>query len=555
MSTDDESFHPLGNEWEDELESMLDDTEYDSKLGMEMAEDAMRVTKGELSEAEFHERYHDDVMEEFGEDQRPTAEAYEAAQEEAKGTFSRMLDAFDGDGEETRRETMKKMGVGAAAVGVGAFGGKAGDVTESVAGEGGHGGTETQEHSDVQWGMTIDLDRCDGCLTCMSACSQENDLDMGVNWMYVMAWEDELHSSPDGGAGVNETGGYTDFNMGSEFNMLVRPCQHCTDAPCEKVCPTTARHTRDKDGLVLTDYDVCIGCRYCQVACPYGVNYFQWDEPDVPYDEIDGLESPENPDEITHAKYEYGQRWVDSRAPRGTMSKCTMCPSMQDGKQGEDKVGTTACESACPPDAIQFGNVKDEKSDPYQHREYPSKSRAIVHLTNGTESSKSAPSVDDINSALSDGDDLETAIGNVEGLTEDILAVMKAVEIISEGTEPGDGENNTILSSEQDILAAVEAFEQYVDLESDDALDELQLGDGSKQQARFLLHQYTGEPTSFKLLEDIGTNPNVTYLGQEPGPEAQQVPGPTKYEDVDLLDKRQEYLDDETVGRIDGVSL
>ncbi|SEQ27062.1 4Fe-4S ferredoxin N-terminal domain-containing protein [Natrinema salaciae] len=557
MSTDDESFHPLGEEWEDELETMLDDTEYDSDLGMEMAQDAMRVTKGELSEAEFHERYHEDVMEEFGEDERPTKEAYEAAQEEAKGTASRMLDAFDGDGEETRRETMKKMGVGAAAVGMGAFGTVSDGPEQSLtAAEGGHGPRqETTEERDLQWGMTIDLERCDGCLSCMKACSDENDLDAGVNWMYVMAWEDELNHSPEGGAGVPESGGYTDFNMGSDFNMLVRPCQHCTDAPCEKVCPTTARHTRDKDGLVLTDYDVCIGCRYCQVACPYGVNYFQWDEPDVAYEDIDGLEDPENPDQITHAEYEYGKRWVDSRAPRGTMSKCTMCPSMQDGKQGEEKVGTTACESACPPDAIQFGNVKDEKSDPSQHREHPSKSRAIVHLTNGTESSKSAPSADAIDSALSDGDDLETAIGNVEGLDEDILAVMKAIEIVSEGTEPGDEENNTILSSEQDIIAAVEAFEQYVDLESEEALDELQLGDGSEQQAQFRLHQYTGKPSSFQLLEDIGTNPNVTYLGQEPGPEAQQVPGPTKYEDMELLDKRQEYLDEETVGRVDGVSL
>jgi len=79
---------PSGDEGEGELETMLDDTEYDSQLGMDMARDAMRVTKGELSEADFHEKYHEDVMEEFGEDERPTKEAYEAAQEEAKGTFS-----------------------------------------------------------------------------------------------------------------------------------------------------------------------------------------------------------------------------------------------------------------------------------------------------------------------------------------------------------------------------------------------------------------------------------------------------------------------------------
>ncbi|WP_222919088.1 4Fe-4S ferredoxin N-terminal domain-containing protein [Natrinema sp. SYSU A 869] len=553
MSTDDESFHPLGEEWEDELETMLDDTEYDSDLGMEMAQDAMRVTKGELSEADFHERYHEDVMEEFGEDERPTKEAYEAAQEEAKGTASSMLNAFDGDDGETRRETMKKMGVGAAAVGMGAFGATQDGPAESLSAEGGH--SETNEHSDTQWGMTIDLERCDGCLTCMTACTQENDLDAGVNWMYVMAWEDDLHGSPEEGGNTDV---YTDFNMGSDFNMLVRPCQHCTDAPCEKVCPTTARHTRDKDGLVLTDYDVCIGCRYCQVACPYGVNYFQWDEPDVAYEDIpEGDERDvDSPDQITHAEYEHGERWVDSRAPRGTMSKCTMCPSMQDGEQGEDKVGTSACETACPPNAIQFGNVKDEKSDPSQHRDHPSKSRAIIHLTNSTESNKSAPSADQINSALSEGDDLETAIGKIDGLTEDVLAIMKAIDIVSEGTEPSGEESNTILENEQKILSAVEAFQQYVDLESEEARDDLQLGDGSEQEAKFRLHQYTGKPSSFQLLEDVGTNPNVTYLGQEPGPEAEQVEGPTKYEDVgDLVDKRQDLLDEETIGGVDGVSL
>ncbi|MDF9746636.1 4Fe-4S ferredoxin N-terminal domain-containing protein [Natrinema salsiterrestre] len=554
MSTDDESFHPLGDEWEDELETMLDDTEYDSDLGMEMAQDAMRVTKGELSEAEFHERHHEAVMEEFGEDERPTKEAYEAAQEEASGTVSNMLGAFDGDGDETRRETMKKMGVGAAAVGLGAFGTASDGPEESLAaGDGPRQETTEESPTDTQWGMTIDLERCDGCLTCMTACTQENSLDDGVNWMYVMAWEDENNDSPEGGNGLSESGAYTDFNMGSEFNMLVRPCQHCTDAPCEKVCPTTARHTRDKDGLVLTDYDVCIGCRYCQVACPYGVNYFQWDEPSTDYSDLD--------ESHTMGDYEYGERWVDSRAPRGVMSKCTMCPSRQDGTQGEEKVGTSACEDACPPGAIQFGNVNDEKSDPYQHREHPTKSRAVVHLTNSIESSKSAPSPDDIDSALSEGDDVETAIEKIDGLsdnssfTEDQLAIMKAIDILSEGLEPGDEENNSILRNEQNILASVEAIQQYVDLESDEALEALQLGDGSEQEAKFRLHQYTGKPSSFQLLEDIGTNPNVTYLGQEPGPEAQQVDGPTSPEDVGLVDERQEVLDNETVGGVDGVSL
>lgn len=117
MSTDDESFHPLGSEWEDDLETMLDDTEYDTDLGMQMAQDAFRVTKGELSEAEFHEKYHDDVMEEFGEDERPTKEAHEEAQKTAGGVAGMLKSFGDGDSTESRRDTMKKMGAGAAAVG------------------------------------------------------------------------------------------------------------------------------------------------------------------------------------------------------------------------------------------------------------------------------------------------------------------------------------------------------------------------------------------------------------------------------------------------------
>ncbi|AEH37887.1 4Fe-4S ferredoxin N-terminal domain-containing protein [Halopiger xanaduensis] len=559
MSTDDESFHPLGSEWEDELEEMLDDTEYDTELGMKMAQDAMRVTKGELSEAEFHEKYHEDVMEEFGEDNRPTAEAFEAAQEEAKGTVGRMLDKFSGDGEDTRRGAMKKMGAGAAAVGLGAWGtAEAGQQNIAEAGdEGGHGGghTEAQDihERDTQWGMTIDLERCDGCLSCMTACASENDLDQGVNWMYVMAFEDELTA---GGSPAPDVMG------GVEQNMLVRPCQHCTDAPCEKVCPTTARHTRDKDGLVLTDYDVCIGCRYCQVACPYGVNYFQWDEPDVAHEEITGHGGAEvdDPKEITHAEYENGEdRWVDSRSPRGTMSKCTMCPSMQDGQQGEEYVGTTACERACPPNAIQFGNVKSERSDAYQHREHPSKSRAIIDI------SFSVPSTDEIDEALSDDDDFESALEALE-IDSDLVSVMKAIDIVSERLGPGDEENNSILETEQSILESLDALEEYVDLESEEVLSELRLGDGEEDDAASRLREYAGNPSNkFKLLEDIGTNPNITYIGQEPGPEAHQVDGPNSYGDVTytrsdgsevaMVDNRKEdVLDEGTVGDA-GVSL
>jgi len=101
-ATSDETFHPLGEAWQDDLEDVLDDTEYDTELGMEMGRDAMRVTKGELSEEEFHERYHDDVMEEFGEDGRPIA----SPDDVDDGETGSLLSSLTGD--ESRREVLKK---------------------------------------------------------------------------------------------------------------------------------------------------------------------------------------------------------------------------------------------------------------------------------------------------------------------------------------------------------------------------------------------------------------------------------------------------------------
>ncbi|MFC6717810.1 4Fe-4S ferredoxin N-terminal domain-containing protein [Natrialbaceae archaeon GCM10025810] len=450
MSADDElfpdegSFHPLGEEWESELEGMLDETEYDTQLGIDMARDAMRVTAGELSEAEFHAKYHEDVLDEFGVDDRPTAAALEELEEDEGGLVD-ALKNFDGDGEMDRREVMKKMGVAGAALGLGGW--AATDDSQPDVGA----AAESEEDEGTQWGMAIDLERCDGCLSCVQGCAEENGLDPGVNWMYVMAWEDENTETPE------------DPSVG-EYNLLVRPCQHCTDAPCEKVCPTTARHTRNKDGLVLTDYDVCIGCRYCMVACPYGVNYFAWDDPDIPEEDI--------PDDHIYVEEseESGERRLDSRAPRGVMSKCTMCPSRQDGQMGDDMVATTACEEACADmgmNVIHFGDLNDPESKPNRYLDARREQ------------------------AREDGND-------VDGL---------------------DGEDYAESSTAE------------------------------------------GNLSTFRLLEHIGTGPNVIYIGDEPGAEAEQVDGPTAYEDLtaeyegenktyewDLVDNRKEVLDEGTVG-------
>ncbi|NKE36434.1 4Fe-4S dicluster domain-containing protein [Natronococcus sp. JC468] len=456
-----EPFHPFGEAAEEEYRAMLEETDYDADLGMAMAEDALRVTKGELSEAEFHERYHEDVLAEFGEDERPTKEAYENAMEEAKGTLGGMLERFAGDGTGSRRETMKKMGVGAAAVGLGAWGTAEGgdepDPAPAVAEE------EAEDEEGTQWGMTLDLEVCDGCLSCVVACNQEHNWNEGANWMYILAYDDGTVESPD----------TDDFESPRDFNMLIRPCQHCTDAPCEKVCPTTARHTREEGGLVLTDYDVCIGCRYCQVACPYGVNYFQWSEPEVDAPSEDLGED---------MMYDERGRWVSGRGPRGVMEKCIFDPARQDGNRGEEFVGRTACEDACPPGAIQFGDMNDPESDPQRYAENVPLARALE--------------------ADPDDEELQEAIAVLEG-----------------DQEPAEEEG----------------------------------GDGlTEDEAEQLLRgEYGDAESTFKLLEEYNTDPNVLYIGNEPGPEAEQVPGPVAYEDVGQLDVRKDALDDGTFGGSD----
>ncbi|WP_247000977.1 4Fe-4S ferredoxin N-terminal domain-containing protein [Halosolutus gelatinilyticus] len=433
--TVDEAFHPLGEGWQNELEGALEETEYDAELGLEMAEDAMKVTKGELSEAEFYDRYHDDVVEEFGEDDRPIERPDDGNRLE--GTLSRL-----GVDEESRRDVMKKLGAGAGAVGLGAWGTTADDGQPSVAAveEEGDGNVEG-----TQYGMAIDLEQCDACLSCVVACAEEHNWEQGANWMYVLDYED---TTPGG------------------KKRLVRPCQHCTDAPCEKVCPTTARHTRESDGLVLTDYDICIGCRYCQVACPYGVNYFQWEEPSVPVEEL----------EEDHM-YDARGRWVGARGPRGVMEKCTFCATRQDGSKGEEFVGRTACEDACPPEAIQFGDMNDPESDPQRYLEDPALARVQARNPQGEE-------------------------------------LQQAIDILTGEAEPAQSG-----------------------------------GDGmTEQEARELIQAEAGETEStFKLQEDIGTNPNVVYIGNEPGPNAEQVEGPVTYAEVGQTNNRIDALEERTI--------
>lgn len=183
-----------------------------------------------------------------------------------------------------------------------------------------------------RWGMVIDLNRCVGCQTCTMACKHQNDTTPGVQWRRVL-----------------------DVEQGSFPNVerlfLVTGCQHCEEPPCVPVCPTGATRQRE-DGLVTMDYDVCIGCASCAVACPY------------------------NARTIVHEMQGYygGERTRQEQATAhperiGVAQKCTFCVErLDDGLAqglvpGVDPLATPACSASCISQAIQFGDFNDPESN------------------------------------------------------------------------------------------------------------------------------------------------------------------------------------------------
>jgi Fe-S-cluster-containing dehydrogenase component len=412
--------------WEAWARTVLGGADVDAGLGVEVARDAMAVAAGGLEEDEFRDRYENDYLKEFGVDHRPrladglttpdrepavTGRDPAAATDDRDGRSGLTVVTSSSEGSEEPQLVPRRavLGVlGGAAAGAlffgeafrrGAFASRPGIgdplplAGASGAGAAPGGGTLTPgEQTGVQFGMVIDLERCDGCLRCVDACVEENGLSDGVLWPYVFAYQEPGDVDP---------------------RYLPRLCQHCTRAPCVMVCPTGARHRRLADGLVLTDYDVCIGCRYCQVACPYGANVFQFADPAT----YGGSFTGERRDVRGVA--------VKGDPPKGVMGKCTFCPLRQDDPE---RRGTAACVDACSMEALHIGDLNDPDSAPNR---YLAKRR-------------------------------EEAGGNL--------------------------------------------------------------------------------PT-FRLLEDLGTEPNIIYIGQPPSPQAELVEGDWAYEDWGLTEDRRAVLE------------
>lgn len=180
-----------------------------------------------------------------------------------------------------------------------------------------------------QWAMVIDQSKCTGCGYCTLACQAHNDVNPDIEWNTVV-----------------ESG-----EVDGKKVYLARPCMQCEHAPCVEVCPVGASYYRD-DGIVMMDYTKCIGCRYCQVACPFQARSFNWEA-------FDG----DNP-----AVPEWGTPEVDRR-PRGVPEKCAFCYQRIDrGMElgltpGIDPDATPACVVACPTGARMFGDLNDPNSN------------------------------------------------------------------------------------------------------------------------------------------------------------------------------------------------
>ncbi len=210
-------------------------------------------------------------------------------------------------------------------------------------------GQSTSQSRPIQYGMVIDLRKCIGCKTCAVACKAENRTPPGVNYMVVL--EMEIGRYP---------------NVRRMF--VPRPCMHCQQPSCTQVCPTQATYRRP-DGVVVVDYDKCIGCRYCITACPYGARSF-----DFGHEYPSACSSPvtENGERTLQANApyvplpspEYGENrpTTGHASPYQNVRKCHFC--LHRVKRGL----LPACAAACPGRAIFFGDLNDPNSIVYRVR-------------------------------------------------------------------------------------------------------------------------------------------------------------------------------------------
>lgn len=229
-----------------------------------------------------------------------------------------------------------------------------------------------------KWAMVIDLDKCVACQGCSIACRFENNTPAvkptealkgrAIRWNDVFP----LPTNPL----EEEQGDYPNIKQ----RYLTRPCMHCENPPCIKVCPVQATF-KDGEGLVRQNYARCIGCRFCTVACPYGVRYFNWEAPQWEGALSDHL----NPDRLEGP----GDLEGPAVRPVGVVEKCTFCihrlhkaraRALAEGRDFRPDEYVPACVQTCTGKARFFGDLDDPHSTVSQLSQSPRAFRLLEDI-------------------------------------------------------------------------------------------------------------------------------------------------------------------------------
>ncbi len=190
---------------------------------------------------------------------------------------------------------------------------------------------------DVVFGFALNISKCKGYRDCVQGCVMENNQGRDSQVQYIRVLELNKGDNSLGHASHY----YNPETVPKEGKYyLPVQCMQCDNPPCVKACPVNATW-KEPDGIIVVDYNWCIGCRYCMAACPYWARHFNWTDPRIPAKEI-------NP--ITH--------YLGNRPrPMGVVEKCHFCI------QRTRKEKQPACMEACPTGARVFGNLLDPNSE------------------------------------------------------------------------------------------------------------------------------------------------------------------------------------------------
>lgn len=231
------------------------------------------------------------------------------------------------------------------------------------------------EYPNHHWGMTVDMNACNGCGACTVACQAENNISVvgkqevlnrrEMHWIRIDRYfshnPDDLTESQKGSSSLQ----LPEFAAAANPDVTFQPmmCQHCNNAGCEAVCPVAAT-THSTEGLNMMAYNRCVGTRYCANNCPYKVRRFNWFK----------YHDNEQFDKNLSMNNDLGKMVLNPDVTvrsRGVMEKCSFCvqriqygklEAKKEGRRPVDGEIKTACMSACSAGALVFGDMKDKES-------------------------------------------------------------------------------------------------------------------------------------------------------------------------------------------------